>query len=296
MMGSSPGDPRGVVCLSLDGGTPQRSTAGSAHVTFHRVIQLYNVTKRYPNGIEALRDVTLRVMEGEMVFLSGPSGAGKTTFVRLVMALERASEGQILVAGRNLGVLKRSSIPYLRRNIGVVWQDFKLLPNRNVFDNIALSLEVLGTPRKEVRRRVDEVLERVGLERYARSMPSWLSGGEQQRVAIARALVNDPPILLADEPTGNLDPDLSVDIMKMLIDANSSGMTVIIATHDRALMRRFGQRVILLNKGFLIEDGSPDDVLPSGLSADGLVTTPQPVAGFEDASGIVADGSEGFVS
>jgi cell division transport system ATP-binding protein len=202
-------------------------------------------------------------MEGEFVFLSGPSGAGKTTFIKLLMAIERPSEGSILVAGRNLGVLKRSSVPYLRRNIGVVWQDFKLLPHRNVFDNIAISLEVLGLPRKAVKRRVDHVLDMVSLDRYARSMPSWLSGGEQQRVALARALVNEPTILLADEPTGNLDPELSVEIMQMLLDVQRSGTTVVVATHDRALMQRFGQRVILLNKGFLIEDGAPEDVLPA---------------------------------
>ncbi|MCB9727596.1 MAG: cell division ATP-binding protein FtsE [Deltaproteobacteria bacterium] len=232
------------------------------HASFGVVIQLYHVTKRYSNGIEALRDVTLRIHEGEFVFLSGPSGAGKTTLTKLLMVMEQASEGQVLVAGRNLAVLKRSSIPYLRRNIGVVWQDFKLLPQRNVFDNVAIALEILALPRKQIARRVDQVLEMVGLERYARSMPHWLSGGEQQRVAIARALVNDPAILLADEPTGNLDPDLSVDIMRMLIDVQQRGTTVMVATHDRSLMDRFGKRVVLLNKGFLIEDGAPVDVLP----------------------------------
>jgi cell division transport system ATP-binding protein len=226
------------------------------------VIQLYHVTKRYANGIEALRDVSVQIHEGEFVFLSGPSGAGKSTFIKLIMLLERASEGQVLVAGRNLDVLRRSSVPYLRRNIGVVWQDFKLLPHRDVFDNVAISLEILGMPRKQIRRRVERVLDMVGLERYARSLPHWLSGGEQQRVAIARALVNTPAILLADEPTGNLDPDLSVDIMQMLLDVQQRGTTVVVATHDRALMDRFGKRVILLNKGFLIEDGAPVDVLP----------------------------------
>jgi cell division transport system ATP-binding protein len=226
------------------------------------VIQLYHVTKRYANGIEALRDVSVQIHEGEFVFLSGPSGAGKSTFIKLIMLLERASEGQVLVAGRNLDVLRRSSVPYLRRNIGVVWQDFKLLPHRDVFDNVAISLEILGMPRKQIRRRVERVLDMVGLERYARSLPHWLSGGEQQRVAIARALVNTPSILLADEPTGNLDPDLSVDIMQMLLDVQQRGTTVVVATHDRALMDRFGKRVILLNKGFLIEDGAPVDVLP----------------------------------
>ena len=226
------------------------------------MIQLFHVTKRYANGIEALRDVTLRIHEGEFIFLSGPSGAGKTTFIKLLMAIEQANEGEILVAGRNLSVLRKNAIPYLRRNIGVVWQDFKLLSNRNIFDNVAISLEVLGLPRKQVRRRVLQVLEMVGLDRYANSMPHWLSGGEKQRVAIARAIVNEPPILVADEPTGNLDPDLSVEIMQTLMDIQSRGTTVVVATHDRGLMDRFGQRVVLLNKGFLIEDGSPGVVLP----------------------------------
>ncbi|MEC9072649.1 MAG: cell division ATP-binding protein FtsE [Myxococcota bacterium] len=226
------------------------------------MIQMYHVTKRYPNGIEALRDVTVRVHEGEFVFLSGPSGAGKSTFIKLLMRIEDVNEGQVLVAGRNLGVLRSSSIPFLRRNMGVVWQDFKLLANRNVFDNVAVPLEILGLPQSQIRRRVEQVLELVGLERYTRSMPHWLSGGEKQRVAIARALVNTPPIIIADEPTGNLDPDLSVEIMQMLVDVQQQGTTVIVATHDRALMDRFGKRVILLNKGFLIEDGAPVDVLP----------------------------------
>ena len=202
------------------------------------------------------------IQEGEFVFLSGPSGAGKTTFIKLIMLLETASEGQVVIAGRNLDRLKRSSIPLLRRSIGVVWQDFKLLPSRNVFDNVAISLEILGQPRRQIQRRVDQVLEMVGLERYARSMPDWLSGGEKQRAAIARALVNDPPILLADEPTGNLDPDLSVEIMQMLQEVQQQGTTVIVATHDRTLMDRFGRRVVRLHKGFLIEDGEPNVVLP----------------------------------
>ena len=231
-------------------------------VASRAVIQLYHVTKRYPNGIEAMRDVTVRVHEGEFVFLSGPSGAGKSTFIKLLMKMEEVTEGQVLVAGKNLGVLSKSSIPYLRRNMGVVWQDFKLLANRDVFDNVALPLEILGLPRAQVKRRVEQVLEMVGLERYARSMPHWLSGGEKQRAAIARALVNTPPIIIADEPTGNLDPDLSVEIMQMLVDIQKQGTTVIVATHDRALMDRFGKRVILFNKGFLIEDGAPVDVLP----------------------------------
>jgi cell division transport system ATP-binding protein len=218
------------------------------------VIQLFHVTKRYPNGMEALRDISAHVAPGESVFLSGPSGAGKTTFIKLLVALERPTEGEMLVAGRNVGTLKRSAVPALRRQIGVVWQDFKLLVHRNVFDNVAVVLEVLGLGGREVRQRVGAMLEQVGLERYARSYPHWLSGGEQQRVAIARAMVNQPRLLVADEPTGNLDPELSIEIMGQLLACKERGTTVVVATHSRALMDRFKQRVVLLNRGFLIED------------------------------------------
>ena len=220
------------------------------------MIQLYHVFMRYPNGVEALNDVNLRIQEGEFVFLSGPSGAGKTTLVKLLLGYENATSGQVLVNGRNLQVLRASSIPYLRRNIGVVWQDFKLLGSRSVFDNVAISLEILGLRPREIQRRVGQILEVVGLERYAASRPQMLSGGEQQRVAIARALVNEPAVLLADEPTGNLDPDLSVEIMNLLLDLHQKGTTVLIATHDRFLLERYSRRTILLNRGFLVEDGA----------------------------------------
>ena len=223
------------------------------------MIQFYHVTKRYPNGIEALRDVTVHIHEGEFVFLSGPSGAGKTSFIKLMMLLEHASEGQVVVAGRNLDRLKRSSIPLLRRSIGVVWQDFKLLESRSVFDNVAISLEILGLRPREISRRVNQVLEVVGLERYVNTKPQALSGGEQQRVAIARALVNEPPILLADEPTGNLDPDLSIEIMNLLLDLQQKGTTVMVATHDRFLLEQYKRRTLLLNRGYLIEDGLEDE-------------------------------------
>jgi len=219
------------------------------------MIQLYNVHKRYPNGVDALQDINLRIHEGEFLFLSGPSGAGKSTLVKLLLAYEKATSGQVLVAGRNVQVLKSSAIPYLRRNIGVVWQDFKLLNRRTVFDNVAISLEILGLRPHEISRRVHQMLEVVGLERYASTMPLMLSGGEQQRVAIARALVNEPVLLLADEPTGNLDPDLSVEIMNLLLDLQQKGTTVLVATHDRFLLERYSQRRILLNRGHLIEDG-----------------------------------------
>lgn len=219
------------------------------------MIQLYHVNMRYPNGVDALHDINLRVREGEFVYLCGPSGAGKSTLIKLILAYEQATSGQVLVAGRNVQVLKASSIPYLRRNIGVVWQDFKLLNRRTVFDNVAISLEILGLRPREINRRVHQILEVVGLDRYATTMPLMLSGGEQQRVAIARALVNEPTLLLADEPTGNLDPDLSVEIMNLLLDLQQKGTTVMVATHDRSLLERYSQRRILLNRGHLIEDG-----------------------------------------
>ena len=219
------------------------------------MIQLYHVYKRYPNGVEALSDVNLRIHEGEFVFLSGPSGAGKTTLIKILLCYERPTSGQVLVNKRNLGVLKAGSIPYLRRNIGVVWQDFKLLNSRSVFDNVSISLEILGLRPREISRRVGQILEVVGLERYAQERPLSLSGGEQQRVAIARALVNEPAILLADEPTGNLDPDLSIEIMNLLLDLQQKGTTVMVATHDRFLLERYSRRRVLLNRGFLVEDG-----------------------------------------
>ena len=225
------------------------------------MIQLYHVFKRYANGVDALNDVSVRIHEGEFVFLSGPSGAGKTTLIKILLCYEWASSGQVLVNKRNLQVLQPSSIPYLRRNIGVVWQDFKLLDSRSVFDNVAISLEILGLRPREISRRVNQVLEVVGLERYVNTKPQALSGGEQQRVAIARALVNEPPILLADEPTGNLDPDLSVEIMNLLLDLQQKGTTVMVATHDRFLLEQYKRRTLLLNRGYLIEDGLEDEPL-----------------------------------
>ncbi len=218
------------------------------------MIQFFHVYKQYRDQ-PALTDVSLEVDKGEFVFLTGPSGAGKTTLLKLVFCAERAHRGQILVNGRNIARIRDSAVPYLRRNIGVVFQDFKLLPAASVFENVALTLQVLGRGSKEIRRKVMDMLEAVGLEHKAQSPPQRLSGGEQQRVAIARALVNDPAILLADEPTGNLDPAMTLDIMNLLSDVNARGTTVMVATHDQGLLERYQKRRLALQSGRVTEDG-----------------------------------------
>jgi cell division transport system ATP-binding protein len=218
------------------------------------VIQFFHVYKQYRDQ-PALTDVSLEVDKGEFVFLTGPSGAGKTTLLKLIFCAERAHRGQILVNGRNIARIRDSAVPYLRRNIGVVFQDFKLLPAASVFENVALTLQVLGRSGKEIRRKVMDMLEAVGLEHKAASSPQRLSGGEQQRVAIARALVNDPAILLADEPTGNLDPAMTLDIMNLLADVNARGTTVMVATHDQGLLERYQKRRLALTNGRVTEDG-----------------------------------------
>ncbi len=218
------------------------------------VITLHSVVKRYPGGIEALNGLSFEVEAGEFVFLSGPSGAGKTTLIRLLLRMEEATSGDILVFGRNLRALRRSAIPYLRRNIGVVFQEFRLLPERTVRDNVAVGLHVLGLSAREIRNRVEGVLYDLGIDRYALAYPPMLSGGEQQRVAIARALAMQPALILADEPTGNLDWELSCEIVRLFGDLNRRGATVLMATHDRFLIEAFPRRTLLLNKGFLIED------------------------------------------
>jgi cell division transport system ATP-binding protein len=215
---------------------------------------MFHVSKSYVAGSFALRDVNLEVKKGELVFLTGPSGAGKTTLLKLFFAEERPSEGQILVLGRNIARLRESARPALRRSIGVVFQDFKLLPRRTVEENVALTLEVLGTPPREIRARVFAMLKRVGLQHRRYHHPLSLSGGEQQRVAIARALVNDPAILLADEPTGNLDPELTMEIMELIAGAASRGTTVVVATHDVSLLQRYARRCLRLESGRLTED------------------------------------------
>jgi cell division transport system ATP-binding protein len=220
-------------------------------------VRTYHVSKSYMAGTFALHDLTLEVKKGEFVFLTGSSGAGKTTLLKLLFAAERPNEGQILVLGRNIARLRESAIPALRRRIGVVFQDFKLLNRLTIEDNVAVALEVAGTPRREARARAFRLLKQVGLQHRRYHHPLSLSGGEQQRVAIARALVNEPEILLADEPTGNLDPELTIEIMDLISSASTRGTTVIVATHDHSVIERYGKRTIHLEAGRVADD-TPD--------------------------------------
>ncbi|HTP51087.1 MAG TPA: cell division ATP-binding protein FtsE [Anaeromyxobacteraceae bacterium] len=219
------------------------------------MIQLFHVFKQYGAEAPALSDVSLEVRKGEFVFLTGPSGAGKSTLLKLIFCAEPASSGQILVFGRNVSRIRPSGIPYLRRNIGVVFQDFKLLPERTVAENVAFPLEVRGQHPREVRGKVTQALRAVGLDHRAAKFPPVLSGGEQQRAAVARALVADPALLLADEPTGNLDLDRTFEVMALLEGANARGTTVVVATHDRGLLARHKKRVIALEGGRVASDG-----------------------------------------
>ena len=220
------------------------------------MIETRALGKAYGRGMYAIRDLTLNVEKGEFAFLTGPSGAGKSTLLRLLLLQERPSEGQIFVAGRDLSDLTRAEIQAYRRTVGFVFQDFKLIATKTIFENVSFALRVLGKPVEEQRRRTYQVLKWVGLQHRLNSLPEELSGGEQQRVAVARALVNEPHIVLADEPTGNLDPDLSLEIMNLFRDINASGTTVLVATHDRELIKWVGRRVIQLEHGQLA--GAPE--------------------------------------
>jgi cell division transport system ATP-binding protein len=218
------------------------------------MIEVFHVSKTYL-GRPALQDVTLKIDKGEFVFLTGPSGAGKTTLLRLIFLADVPEEGQILVNQRNLAHLKQSAVPHLRRTMGFVFQDFRLLPKKTVFDNVALTLKVAGVPEGRLREKVFHTLRGVGLGPRHEALPSSLSAGEQQRVCLARAIVNDPQILLADEPTGNLDADLSEEIFDLLKAVNARGTTVVVATHNRDLVQRFPRRVISLDHGRVVGDG-----------------------------------------
>ncbi len=220
------------------------------------MINFHQVSKRYVSGQEALSGVSFDVAAGEMLFLTGHSGAGKSTLMKLIMLMERATTGQVVIAGRNLNRLRRSQVPFHRRQVGVVFQNHQLLFDRSVFENIALPLQIAGYQSREVGRRVRAALDKVGLLDKEKANPITLSGGEQQRVGIARAVVNKPTLLLADEPTGNLDPALSAEIMQLFRQFNSVGVTVMIASHDLALIRAMGKRVLTLDHGRLARDGA----------------------------------------
>ena len=217
------------------------------------MIEAYHVSKTYARGVFALRDLSLRVEKGDFVFLTGPSGAGKSTLLRLLLRQDVPSEGQLIVGGRNLATLTTRQVQSYRRSLGFVFQDFKLLPTKTVLENVSFVPRVLGMGDAQQQRRTFQVLKWVGLQHRMSAYPLELSGGEQQRIAIARALVNDPAIILADEPTGNLDPDLSLEIMNLFREINARGTTVVVATHDRELIRRVGRRAVTLDHGNIVE-------------------------------------------
>ena len=218
------------------------------------MIEFISVTKRYPNGVEALKNTNLRIEKGEFVFLVGSSGAGKTTILKLLYRELLPTKGTIKVLGRDVVKLKKREIPFFRRNMGLVFQDYRLLADRTVYENVAFALRVIETPNREIKKRVMESLDLVGLKEKTKALPTELSGGEQQRISLARAIVNQPAVILADEPTGNLDPDTSIDIVNLLRVVNLRGATVIMATHDQEIVDRLRKRVVEVEGGSIIRD------------------------------------------
>ncbi len=220
------------------------------------IIEFRGVSKTYPTGTHALEDVNIRITAGEFVFIVGSSGAGKSTFMKLIMREEKANTGLIRVNGFNLTTMPRKQVPMLRRTMGIVFQDFRLIPTMNVFQNVAFAMHVVGASDRNVRKEVSRALSKVGLGNKARSMPAQLSGGEQQRVGLARALVNSPDLIIADEPTGNVDPNMSYEIVSLLTEINKRGTTVLMVTHDHNLVRDFQHRVIMLERGKIVADNA----------------------------------------
>ena len=219
------------------------------------MIELTNVVKTYDPGVKALNGISMKIDDGEFVFLVGPSGSGKSTIIKLLTAELEPTSGSVLVNGFVLEKIRQRAIPYLRRTLGVIFQDFRLIENKTVYDNVAFAMRVIGAAESEIKKRVPYVLELVGLENKGRRLPHELSGGEQQRVAIARALVNNPSVIIADEPTGNLDPVKSLEIMMLLEQINALGTTVMVVTHEKELVNRFTKRVVAISEGVVISDG-----------------------------------------
>ena len=218
------------------------------------MIIMNNISKRYPNGSVALTNINVHISKGEFVFVVGPSGAGKSTFIKMLFREVLPSSGELFVNGRNVVAMERAEVPYLRRSLGIVFQDYRLLPQKTVHDNVAFAMEVIEAPYREIQKRVNHVLDLVGLRHKARVYPGELSGGEQQRIAIARAIVNNPVLLIADEPTGNLDPETSWDIMKIFSRVNRNGTTIIMATHDKDIVDSMNKRVIAVENGTIVRD------------------------------------------
>ncbi len=218
------------------------------------MIEMKKVTKKYPNGVVAMNGISTKIKQGEFVYVVGPSGAGKSTFIKLMYREEKATSGEVMVNGINLTTLKSARVPHLRRQLGVVFQDFKLLPRLTVYENVAYAMEVIEEEPKKIRERVMEVLDLVGLKHKVRMLPTELSGGEQQRVAIARSIVNKPGVLIADEPTGNLDPETSWEIMDLFEEINRNGTTVVMATHNRDIVNTVRKRVIAIEGGLIVRD------------------------------------------
>lgn len=218
------------------------------------MIEMIDVYKKYPNGVHAINGISVNIDFGEFVYIVGPSGSGKSTFIKMMYREEKPTAGSIIINGINLTTLKERKVPYLRRNVGVVFQDFKLLPNLTVYENVAFALEVIEETPRNIKRRVLEVLDLVRLKHKARSYPSELSGGEQQRVSIARSIVNSPKVLIADEPTGNLDPETTWEIMDTFMEINRRGTTILMATHDKEIVNNMRNRVIVIDGGLIVRD------------------------------------------
>lgn len=233
--------------------TEEKQTAAKKEAP---IIEFKGVSKVYTSGTHALNDVNIKINDGEFVFVVGASGAGKSTFMKLIMREEKPNTGSIIVNGFNLPKMKHKQVPFFRRTMGIVFQDFRLIPNMTVYENVAFAMHVTGADDKQIRIQVTKALSLVGLHEKARSMPNQLSGGEQQRVGLARALVNNPRLIIADEPTGNVDPTMSYEIVSLLTEINKRGTTVLMVTHDHDLVRDFGHRVIMLEKGRIVADNA----------------------------------------